>query len=97
MACKIRGKLRSGKIYLKRADIPLVGCLANDTENLFTGGIENSSEEIREVTGVTKAVVYRSVLCKCVCVCVSDSLSMSVYQFCQVLQLFYSSFLITPA
>lgn len=35
------------------SDIPLVGCLANDTENLFTAGIENSSEEIREVTGVT--------------------------------------------
>lgn len=34
-------------------DIPLVGCLANDTENLFTGGIENSSEEIRKVTGIT--------------------------------------------
>lgn len=31
----------------------MVGCLANDTENLFTGGIEKSSEEIREVTGVT--------------------------------------------
>lgn len=41
------GKRRSG------ADIPLVGCLANDTENLFTGGIEKSSEEIRKVTGVT--------------------------------------------
>lgn len=35
------------------ADIPLVGCLANDTENLFTGGIEKSSEEIREAAGVT--------------------------------------------
>lgn len=35
------------------ADVPLVGCLANDTENLFTGGIEKSSEEIRKVTGVT--------------------------------------------
>lgn len=42
------------KINLK-ADIPLVGCLANDTENLFTGGRENSSEEIRKVTGVTGA------------------------------------------
>lgn len=41
------GKRRSG------ADIPLVGCLANDTENLFTDGIEKSSEEIRKVTGVT--------------------------------------------
>lgn len=38
---------------LDGADIPLVGCLAYDTENLFTGGIENSSEEIREATGVT--------------------------------------------
>lgn len=37
-------------------DVPLVGCLANDTENLFTGGIEKSSEEIREVTGVTGKV-----------------------------------------
>lgn len=36
-----------------KADIPLVGCLANDTENLFTAGIENSSEEIRKVTGIT--------------------------------------------
>lgn len=79
MACKIRGKLRSGKIYLKRADIPLVGCLANDTENLFTGGIENSSEEIREVTGVTKAVVYMWVS---VCVSVYVSVYLTAYQ-CQ--------------
>lgn len=43
------------KYTLIKADIPLVGCLANDTENLFTASIENSSEEIRKVTGVTEA------------------------------------------
>lgn len=43
------GKL-SGEVYLKsiKADIPLVGCLANDTENLFTAGIDNNSEEIEK-------------------------------------------------
>lgn len=34
--------------YLKEADVPLVGCFANDTENRFTAGIDNNSEEIKE-------------------------------------------------
>lgn len=28
-----------------RSHIPLVGCLAKETENLFTGSIEHKSEE----------------------------------------------------
>lgn len=32
---------------IKKANIPLVGCFANDTENLFTAGIDKSSEEIK--------------------------------------------------
>lgn len=35
-------------------NIPLVGCLAYDTENLFTAGIESSSEEIKEAFGITR-------------------------------------------
>lgn len=31
--------------YLKEADVPLVGCFAIDTENRFTAGIDNNSEE----------------------------------------------------
>lgn len=34
--------------YLKEADVPLVGCFANDTENRFTAGIDNNSEEIKQ-------------------------------------------------
>lgn len=41
------------EIYLKEADVPLVGCFANDTENRFTAGIDNNSEEIKKVTTVT--------------------------------------------
>ena len=41
------------EIYLKEADVPLVGCFANDTENRFTAGIDNNSEEIKKVTSVT--------------------------------------------
>ena len=37
------------EIYLKEADVPLVGCFANDTENRFTAGIDNNSEEIKKV------------------------------------------------
>jgi hypothetical protein len=36
------------EIYRKEADVPLVGCFANDTENLFTAGIDNNSEEIEK-------------------------------------------------
>lgn len=36
------------KKYLKEADVPLVGCFANDTENRFTAGIANNSEEIKK-------------------------------------------------
>lgn len=40
--------------YLKEADVPLVGCFANDTENRFTAGIDNNSEEIKQkFTSVT--------------------------------------------
>ncbi len=35
-------------------NIPLVGCLAYDTENLFTAGKESSSEEIKEAFGITR-------------------------------------------
>jgi len=38
-------------------NIPLVGCLAYDTENLFTGGIESSSEEIKEAFCITRVTV----------------------------------------
>lgn len=43
------------KKYLKEADVPLVGCFANDTENRFTAGIANNSEEIKKkkITRVT--------------------------------------------
>lgn len=34
--------------YLKEADVPLVGNFANDTENRFTAGIDNNSEEIKK-------------------------------------------------
>ena len=34
--------------YLKEADVPLVGYFANDTENRFTAGIDNNSEEIKK-------------------------------------------------
>lgn len=34
--------------YLKEADVPLVGYFANDTENRFTAGIDNNSEEIKQ-------------------------------------------------
>lgn len=38
---------RGGEVekYLKEADVPLVGYFANDTENRFTAGIDNNSEE----------------------------------------------------
>lgn len=44
--CKTKG----GEVekYLKEADVPLVGCFANDTENRFTAGIDNNSEEIKK-------------------------------------------------
>lgn len=44
--CKTKG----GEVekYLKEADVPLVGCFANDTENRFTAGIANNSEEIKK-------------------------------------------------
>lgn len=32
---------------IKEANVPLVGCFANDTENRFTAGIDKSSEEIK--------------------------------------------------
>lgn len=41
--CKTKGG--EVEIYLKEADVPLVGCFANDTENRFTAGIDNNSEE----------------------------------------------------
>lgn len=45
--------MEKGEVYLREADVPLVGCFANDTENRFTAGIDNNSEEIKKVTGVT--------------------------------------------
>lgn len=51
----MQDKRRTGGVSKKKADIPLVGCLAYDTENLFTAGIDNSSEEIRKVTGIIGA------------------------------------------
>lgn len=43
-------KKKGGEVeeYLKEADVPLVGCFANDTENRFTAGIDNNSEEIKQ-------------------------------------------------
>ena len=43
-------KTKEGEVekYLKEADVPLVGCFANDTENRFTAGIDNNSEEIKK-------------------------------------------------
>lgn len=43
-------KTKVGEVekYLKEADVPLVGCFANDTENRFTAGIDNNSEEIKK-------------------------------------------------
>lgn len=43
--CKTKGVEK----YLKEADVPLVGCFANDTENRFTAGIDNNSEEIKKI------------------------------------------------
>ena len=37
---------------LQTTDIPLLGCLAYDTENLLTAGIESNSEEIKEASQV---------------------------------------------
>lgn len=45
--CKTKGSGEEVEIYLKEADVPLVGCFANDTENRFTAGIHNNSEEIK--------------------------------------------------
>lgn len=44
-------KTKVGEVekYLKEADVPLVGCFANDTENRFTAGIDNNSEEIKKI------------------------------------------------
>lgn len=44
-------KTKVGEVekYLKEADVPLVGCFANDTENRFTAGIDNNSEEINKI------------------------------------------------
>lgn len=44
--CKTKGD--DLEKYLKEADVPLVGCFANDTENRFTAGIDNNSEEIKK-------------------------------------------------
>lgn len=44
--CKTKGG--GVEEYLKEADVPLVGCFANDTENRFTAGIDNNSEEIKQ-------------------------------------------------
>lgn len=50
--CKTKGG--GVEKYLKEADVPLVGCFANDTENRFTAGIDNNSEEIKKkFTSVT--------------------------------------------
>ncbi len=48
-----KGRWREWKYTWREADVPLVGCFANDTENLFTAGIDNNSEEIKKVTRVT--------------------------------------------
>lgn len=47
------GRWRKWKYTWREADVPLVGCFANDTENRFTAGIDNNSEEIKKVTWVT--------------------------------------------
>lgn len=44
--CKTKGG--GVEKYLKEADVPLVGYFANDTENRFTAGIDNNSEEIKK-------------------------------------------------
>lgn len=44
----------STKKKKRTPNIPLVGCLAYDTENLFTAGIESSSEEIKEAFDITR-------------------------------------------
>lgn len=43
-------KKKKWKYTWREADVPLVGCFANDTENRFTAGIDNNSEEIKKVT-----------------------------------------------
>lgn len=50
--CKTKGG-EVVEINLKEADVPLVGCFANDTENRFTAGIDSHSEEIKRCTDVT--------------------------------------------
>lgn len=63
--CKTKG----GEVekYLKEADVPLVGCFANDTENRFTAGIDNNSEEIKKkkkkFTSVTLSHSYLYIMC----------------------------------
>lgn len=46
--------------YLKEADVPLVGCFANDTENRFTAGIDNNSEEIKKKKKITSVTMSHS-------------------------------------
>lgn len=47
------GECQQENMDSKAPNIPLVGCLAYDTENLFTAGIESSSEEIKQAFGIT--------------------------------------------
>lgn len=54
--CKTRGG-EVVEINLKEADVPLVGCFANDTENRFTAGIDNHSEEIKKFTMLQSVTV----------------------------------------
>ena len=49
-----KGRWGSGNILEKKADIPLVGYFANDTENRFTAGIDNNSEEIKKANVTVK-------------------------------------------
>lgn len=52
--CEIKGG--AVEKYLKESDVPLVGCFANDTENRFTAGIDNNSEEIKKKIKIKKSL-----------------------------------------
>lgn len=89
--CKTKGG--EVEIYLKEADVPLVGCFANDTENRFTAGIDNNSEEKKK----SLVLPWATVTCISCFIMHSSSLTQTLrnkevlefgenYLFCSVLR-----------
>lgn len=69
--CKTKG----GEVekYLKEADVPLVGCFANDTENRFTAGIDNNSEEKKKNSLVLLRATVACVSCLIISLILSNA------------------------